>query len=346
MTLSTPKKPTYAAAAPVAKNTNRVFRVVDRLRAYRRLGLHALRCGVSPSNLLRTQFPFLLPDARKPPIVTVELTNICNLKCTYCTSPLGLRPRGYMSDETFNALERSLADMKVERVRVVGNGESTLHPRFQDYVTRLAAAVPHVSVLSNGNWKRERVGHTMLDANVRLMEFSADGGDAEAYERSRVGGDFERFVRNLRALRKERDRRRARSLILVRLMVRPSELARKADLMRFWREIADTVFVQYIRYRKNLEYGDDVFPLGENADDDYPKCTLPFKDLGVEWTGAVPLCSGSESQLGPPGLILGNVNETPLAELWNGPVMSSYRCGHRNRDLEKIAICRGCGQGV
>jgi MoaA/NifB/PqqE/SkfB family radical SAM enzyme len=323
-----------------------VFRVWDRLAAYGRLGFHTWRSGASLPNLLRTQFPFLVPDAPVPPMVTVEFTNICNLKCAYCTSPLALRPQGYVSDETFDALIRSLRESKVERVRVVGNGEPTLHPEFPRLVAELASATSHLAVLSNGQWKRPQVTRSLIAAPVDLIEITVGGDDAVSYARNRVGGRLDRVLGNLADLRAERARVGSNNLINVRVNLRPSDLAHRSRIVGFWRRHADTVFVQYVAYRGAIGDPDDVFHSPMQLASTYPRCTLTLKDIGVEWNGSVPVCSGSVSQLGAPGMLLGNIRERSLAEMWNGARMRQYREAHRRRAEENMPMCRGCGQGV
>jgi hypothetical protein len=56
--------------APLWDNANRLARVVYRAHPYARIALRALRRRVRASDLARTQFPFLFPDAKKPPILT------------------------------------------------------------------------------------------------------------------------------------------------------------------------------------------------------------------------------------------------------------------------------------
>ena len=82
------------------RNTNRVNRIRHHLRLYAQTILSSLG-RVPVKELIRTQFPFWLRDSPTPPMLSVELTNRCNLRCGYCTNPTTLRPRGMMSEATF-----------------------------------------------------------------------------------------------------------------------------------------------------------------------------------------------------------------------------------------------------
>src|SRR5512140_1316803 len=69
-----------------------------------------LRRGISLLDIARTQFSLYLPVAPTPPVVSIEFTNFCNLRCTYCTSVLNLRPKGMMTDTVFFELCRQIKE--------------------------------------------------------------------------------------------------------------------------------------------------------------------------------------------------------------------------------------------
>lgn len=332
--------------APLIDNTRRLARMIHRWRAYSKIARRALR-RIPPATLARSHFPFLLPDAPVPPILTVELTNACNLACTYCTSPLALRPRGVMQDATFEKLVASVRGDQIPRVRLVGNGEPTLHPHFAAFARMMAAATPFLSIVTNCQRLSDATIDAMLDAPFQLIEVSVDGGDKESYERSRVGGKFERLLENLSRLKAARDARKAPTLINLRLMARPSQRGRELEMERFWAPYGDSLMRQYVIKRKEQELdGDpDVYQSTQLAQGEFPRCALPFKSLDVTWNGLVPLCHYSAAQIGEPGLIIGDVNVQSLRAIWNSEIMRNYRRGHRQRLHDLTPICRGCSAG-
>jgi MoaA/NifB/PqqE/SkfB family radical SAM enzyme len=329
--------------SPLFDNADRVARILYRLGAYRRLSWHMWRRGVPAREIFRTQLPLIEPKPHVPALVTVEFTNYCNLRCVYCTSPLGLRPRGFMPRETFERFLEGVRQLGVSRVRVVGNGEPTLHPEFTSFIRALSRTVPYVSVLTNGQWKYPtEIINAMLESPVSMVEISVDGSNKDGYEKSRLGGLFERLLENLTSLKTSKRTLRSQTITNLRLMLRPSERAVEKQLMAFWSNYADTVMPQYVVARKHLTHKEDVYTSAQFHNHSYPKCSAPFKSLEVTWDGNVPLCSLSAQQIGAPGLILGNVMTAMLGDLWNGNVMHQYREGHYKREASKMPICKGC----
>ena len=226
--------PTPLAKTPtgllVLDNTRRLARIADRFGYYRKIALSAW--GRIPLGaMLRTHFTWLLPESPRPSAVTIEFTNYCNLQCPYCTSPLGLRPRGFMSQATFGRLVEQLQDFRVPRVRIVGNGEPTLHPEFATMVNTLAQSCRYLQLVTNGQRLTEKLIAAILSAPVRLLEISADSDNKEGYESSRKGGNFETLLANLARLKRMKRDLRAPTLVNIRAMISPSQRARQQEIL-------------------------------------------------------------------------------------------------------------------
>jgi MoaA/NifB/PqqE/SkfB family radical SAM enzyme len=327
---------------PLFDNSNRIARILYRLGSYKRIFIGSVKKGVPVADLVRSQFPYLLKDAEHPPILALEFTNYCNLKCLYCTSPLGQRERGYMSDEVFAGILASLKEMKTNRIQLVGNGESTIHPKFSEFISELGKTKRFISMVTNGQWIKEQVISDMLRAPLDLVEISIDSGGKEGYERSRVNGNFEKLLSNLTLLKKLRDELRSKTMINIRVMLRPSQKDNFNEESLFWKQYADTVMPQYIVKINNTTYEDDVFMFPQRQNNSFPKCSMPFKHLEVKWTGEILMCYNTLHQMGPPGLVIGNVKNETVLRLWNGEIMKQYREAHRKRLEENMPVCKGC----
>jgi MoaA/NifB/PqqE/SkfB family radical SAM enzyme len=324
-----------------AGSTDRIARVWRGRGHYGRRFLEELRDGVRLADLLRTQVPYLLPDARHPPAVALEFTNRCNLSCPYCTSPLNLRPRGLMSRTTFDLLISQIRSAGIPRVLVVGNGEPTLHPHFPEYIRELTQATRSVELTSN--WQRitEPIARSVVEAGLSRLHISVHGATREAFETGRASGLWEDLHENLRLLQRVRhDHPRRSPLVNIRVMIRPSDQAIEKSMRAYWAPFGDEVTATHLVDYSGTDH--DVFGLKCEVGV-YPRCAWPFKIIGVNWDGNVPLCSHSWVQSGrPEGLVLGNIHDHSLADIWNGETLRSYRAGHRSGDSRRMPICEGC----
>jgi len=134
-----------------------------------------------------------------PRRLTVELTNICNLHCSYCLrdeDALYHSPANFLPVELFARVARDARDsMGIEQLMFTG-GEPTLHPDFGKLLAAVAALDLKCSFVTNG-WHFERVWPLLTEHRqaVTHVSFSLDGPTRETHDRWRGAGSFERVVR-------------------------------------------------------------------------------------------------------------------------------------------------------
>lgn len=142
-----------------------------------------------------------------PPRLIVELTNICNLHCSYCLrdeDALYHTPANFFSVEL---LRRVVAEAQeaigASHVMFTG-GETTLHPKFKEIIAAVGEAGLKCSFVTNG-WHFERVWPAIAanrDA-VTHVAFSLDDATREAHDKWRGEGSFVRLVRAFSRCRHE-----------------------------------------------------------------------------------------------------------------------------------------------
>ena len=134
-----------------------------------------------------------------PPRLVVELTNVCNLHCSYC-----LRDEDalYHSPAKFfpvDLLRRIIGEARDEigasHVMFTG-GETTLHPAFSEVLATVNQEGLKCSFVTNG-WHFERVWPAIAAHReaVTHVAFSLDGATRDAHDRWRGDGSFVRLVR-------------------------------------------------------------------------------------------------------------------------------------------------------
>lgn len=131
--------------------------------------------------------------------LTVELTNTCNLHCSYCLrddDALHASPATFLPVDLFARIARDARDvMGIEEIAFTG-GEPTLHRAFGDVVAAVADLGLTCSFVTNG-WHFERVWPLVSAYRhaITHVSFSLDGTTREAHDRWRGNGSFDRVVR-------------------------------------------------------------------------------------------------------------------------------------------------------
>ncbi|MFL6254251.1 MAG: radical SAM protein [Pyrinomonadaceae bacterium] len=133
------------------------------------------------------------------PRLIVELTNICNLHCSYCLrdeDALYHTPANFFPVELLQRVVREARESIGARTVMFTGGETTLHPRFREVIEAVGAEGLTCSFVTNG-WHFERVWPAIA-ANretVSHVSFSLDGPTRETHDRWRGEGSFVRLVR-------------------------------------------------------------------------------------------------------------------------------------------------------
>lgn len=131
--------------------------------------------------------------------VSVELTNICNLHCSYCLrdeDALYHTPARFFPVSLLQEIARQGREaVRLSHISFTG-GEPTLHPKFADAVAAIAGEGLTTSFVTNG-WHFDRVW-PVIAANreaVTYIAFSLDGATREAHDKWRGQGSFVRLVK-------------------------------------------------------------------------------------------------------------------------------------------------------
>jgi MoaA/NifB/PqqE/SkfB family radical SAM enzyme len=133
-----------------------------------------------------------------PVRLTVELTNICNLHCSYCMrdeDALYHTKANYFPADLLGRIVREAREAyQIDYVSFTG-GEVTLHPRFTEMIAAVAAEDVQCSFVTNG-WHFDRVYPAIMGNKqaVRLVAFSVDGATREAHDYWRGAGSFDRVI--------------------------------------------------------------------------------------------------------------------------------------------------------
>ncbi len=259
---------------------------------------------------------------RRAPVLlslNLELTNRCNLRCTFC--PTGnrsmTRPAGLMSPHVF---DRALADGRpLEFVLLFQWGEPLLHPQFAAMAARARRAGARTFITTNGTLLDERRVGALLDAGVDRVTVSVDG-DAQTHERVR-GISLELTEAGLNRLLRARNARRARTAVDVSMVVAP-ETEQAVDAF----EARYTGRVDRVQRIPLLTHGERR-----------TRCREPWRGgLVVLQDGRVTACCVDHDG----ELDVGDVRRESLRAIWNGSRMQALRRAHVSGELPDI--CARC----
>ena len=277
--------------------------------------------------------------------VDYEMKFKCNLRCPMCLMSLAPAERARygradreLTPEKVLELAAEGADRGQMAMGFGGLWEPLLEPELPAIVAG-ARSLGLVDVMfnTNGLLLTEKVGRALIEAGLTRLMISLDADTPETYSRMRVGSDFETVtanIRNFMALR----RRLGSALPLVRLSFCRTAL-NEHELEPFlerWHEAVDFFSIQtYGRYDSAAP---PDFPAERPAPPPAGRCAQPNKRLLVRHDGGVLPCCDASGAL----LVMGNIYENTLNDIWRGSKMAAFRETVADSDLKLTEACRAC----
>jgi sulfatase maturation enzyme AslB (radical SAM superfamily) len=121
------------------------------------------------------------PPALAPLSINLDLTTVCNYRCTHCIDWDMLNTRHKYREQELRDSLRLMQERGLRSVILIGGGEPTLYPRFADFVGYLKELGLQVAIVSNGSR-----GRVLVDAALPLDErdwirLSLDAGSNELF---------------------------------------------------------------------------------------------------------------------------------------------------------------------
>jgi MoaA/NifB/PqqE/SkfB family radical SAM enzyme len=300
-----------------------------------------------------------------PVLVKVDISPLCNLKCTYCVhaSPgeddalrqQVFRGRQRMSVEQFERITREIGGRSAA-VALYYVGDPLMHPELAEMCTAAARSRlnSHVSTNFSFALDDDQLG-ALVTSGLTHLTVCVDGMTQEHYDRTRVGGQIDRVLDNLeRTLRIRQELGRTYPKVEVQYIKYQHNLDEVAGAQRWARELGVD---QFTDYWGNLYNYADVAPdryevVGPKKPGALPLCAWPHFAMQVKWDGDVlPCCYHRVAdQYRPDGDArpVGNVFDTSVADVWNSPayrrlrrLVSDPRRSTREPDLAG-SFCEGC----
>lgn len=128
----------------------------------------------------------------------IEITNACNLACSFCPYPIMERKKGVMDFDLFRKVVDELAEKEIASwICLHLMGEPTLHPQFFEMVKYLGERDLHVSLITNGSISAERVAGGLDGLKIACLQLSINSFGEEQYAYKGVKNlSYEDYVEN------------------------------------------------------------------------------------------------------------------------------------------------------
>jgi radical SAM protein with 4Fe4S-binding SPASM domain len=316
------------------------------------------------ANLAKTGASFLLSALLnrnfvwgKPSILTIEPTNICNLRCPLCSTGSGEMQRegGKMDMATFqNIIDKMGNDLFF--LLLYHQGEPYINKHFLEFVKLAKSKNIYTTTSTNAHYFSDEIIHNTIDSGLDSMIVSLDGVSQDVYQHYRVKGKVDKVINGTKRFMEIKQQRGIKTpLIALQFLVMKHNEHELEAVKKLAKEIGvDRLLIKNIEVM-NTQQAREWLPQNEKYRRyDFDGQTLKVKNTSkkscprvwlstlVNWDGSVVPCCFDKNGT----FELGNINdENSLTEIWQGQKYKDFRHQLIN-NRSSIDMCSNCNQGL
>jgi MoaA/NifB/PqqE/SkfB family radical SAM enzyme len=282
-----------------------------------------------------------------PRCIEIQTTNICNARCGVCPYPTttALESKGFMEDAVIARVLAECAEHRDEMEFVIPyfNNEPFADRRMLDILRTIArdVRVP-VELSTNASILDEpRARAVLSEGLVHVLRISLFGTEQDTYERRMKNLRWRQTSENIRKLLELRSELGS-SMSVELIMVGAPEVHRaEVALARsLWEPLGASVRIFGYLDRAGNNDDRNLLPLSQRWGR-LRGCELnrPFERMAIRYAGESVLCS--QDWRGE--VVLGDVRESSLAEIWSGAAYREARARiSGQKDAPEGLLCRRC----
>ncbi len=267
-----------------------------------------------------------------PLFIDIEVTSVCNLKCPFCATTYrgDLIDRGYITFDMVKKVVDEGADRNLYGIKFNIRGEPLLHKeihKFVDYAKK--KGLIDVYFNTNALLLKDDMARKLIDAGLDRISISTEGFTKEVYEKHRVGGKFEKFLRNIENLNNLKEKLGVKHpKIRIQTVMLEEIKPLFADYKAFWGNYADEV--AYLDFKEmNSKHKNVQFAWA---------CPQIWQRMALWWDGTILPCNHDDDG----SLNLGNIKNMSIQEAWQSEQLNEIRDRHKSGLSHEITACDGC----
>jgi radical SAM protein with 4Fe4S-binding SPASM domain len=283
-----------------------------------------------------------IPDhalAQFPAEIQIETNTACNATCVMCPYPevsKEMKP-GRMDAQLYEKILGECAtEPAVWRLEPFLNNEPFTDVRMVDWIAMAKQRVPHamVTVTTNGSLVTPKITDRLINSGLDAIWFSFNGATKETYEQI-MGLSFDQVKKNIDYLL---DKRPPSLRVYTNMIDTVPMRGEIADNVAYWQsrgvQSGSSPFVNRAGNVRNFDQ------LNYRAHSAQPArlCELLYRKMYIGYNGDVLLCCMDWRRR----VVLGNVRERSLREIWLGDRYQHYRQLHEEGRVNELELCSTC----
>ena len=290
-----------------------------------------------------------------PPILQMEPTNYCNLKCPLCDVGNGkmTRPRGDFDLRQWRNLIDDFGH-QISCILFYHQGEPMLAADFPELVRMANRQKIYTSCSSNGQLITPVLAKNIVNSGLDCLIISFDGYDQNSYAIYRQNGQFNKVKQGIRYVREAKNRLQSKTpyIILQCLLHRHNETQRRLVYQLGKKLGADRILFKNLQVT-SIEEAREWLPKDEAFSrykldknkimlqkETSAFCPRPWTTSLINWDGSVVPCCFDKNATN----VMGSLQQVPFATIWQNNKYKEFRKMMLGQN-GSVPMCNQCHKG-
>jgi radical SAM protein with 4Fe4S-binding SPASM domain len=293
-----------------------------------------------------------------PVSILIDPSNVCNFKCTFCpTGNIDMRrkskrPIGRMSYELFKKIINDISkfESKINIIKLYKDGEPLLNKNIYKMINyaKKKNITNDLHITTNASLLNRENTANLINAGIDSIKISVEHVSNKGYKDiTQISHTtYDDIYNNVAYLYKYKMANNPN----VRLHVKIEDTGlTKKEIQKFMSDftpISDTISIDHLMGWAST--GEQDLTLGVNSDkktdgsyksnNEKNVCPTIFYSLSISFNGDISPCCIDWNH----SLVLGNVNDNSLLEIWNGESVKSFRLDQLMGKRKSYDLCKSC----
>lgn len=279
-----------------------------------------------------------LEEYQFPVDIIVEVTRYCNLRCIMCPYPNLKRAKGNMEFSMFQKIiDETARENPSARIWLAIMGEPLmLGEQILEFIRYAKKkGIREICLNTNANLMTANLAGKLVDSGLDKILISVDAGSKGAYDKIRIGGDFQLVRSNIEKLLDiKREKNNELLDVITQFIVMDENQHEVEEFKRYWLERGAIV-----KIRPKLGWGSaiqsSVLDSVAKETERFP-CAWLTRTVSIHWDGSFSQCDADHEGDHSPG----HLNESSIKEVWAGK-LAERRRRHWQNDYD-FEPCKSC----
>jgi radical SAM protein with 4Fe4S-binding SPASM domain len=278
-----------------------------------------------------------------PRMVSIEVTNNCNIACSTCPQPYIQGEKGYLSMDLFKKIiDECSHHPTLKSIVFTGFGEPLLHPQLitmSRYVK--SKGIPYTRTYTNGVLlNKQNTDKLLLESGFDEITLSLNAPTQEIYKRIKNNQPYNLVTENIEYFLMRRKFLKRKTLFVNLQLLKLNNVSYPIeDFNKKWMPLlkpGDCITIKYSHSfagQVNVPGVGKVFGPRERS-----PCAQLSMYLFVSWNGdVVPCCVDPLKKLK-----IGNIGSSSLKDLWHSSKIKLMREIHVKKEYHRLPLCSNC----